>query len=71
MVALESPMPGRIIRINVKVGDSVNENDVIAVMEAMKMEMDLLAPASGIIKELNMSENQAITKSGVVLAVIE
>ena len=68
---LNSPMPGKIIKVNVKVGDRVNENDVIAVMEAMKMEMDLLAPASGVIKEMNISENQSITRSGVVLAVIE
>ena len=71
MVVLESPMPGKVVKVNVKVGDRVNENDVVAVMEAMKMEMDLVAPASGVIKELNIEEDQSITKSGVVLAVIE
>jgi len=71
MIVLESPMPGKVVKVNVKVGDRVNENDVVAVMEAMKMEMDLVAPASGVIKELNIKEDQSITKSGVVLAVIE
>ena len=71
MIVLESPMPGKVVKVNVKVGDRVNENDVVAVMEAMKMEMDLVAPASGVIKELNIEEDQSITKSGVVLAVIE
>lgn len=71
MVNLESPMAGKIIKVNVKVGGRVEEDDVIAVMEAMKMEIDLLAPASGVIKELNIKENQSITKSKVVLAVIE
>jgi biotin carboxyl carrier protein len=64
-------MAGKIIKVNVKVGGRVEEDDVIAVMEAMKMEIDLLAPASGVIKELNIKENQSITKSKVVLAVIE
>jgi len=68
---LESPMPGTILKVNVKVGDKVKEGDVIAVMEAMKMELDLVAPASGTIKELNITEKQTISKTGEVLAVIE
>ncbi|MHC1566379.1 MAG: biotin/lipoyl-containing protein [Candidatus Syntropharchaeia archaeon] len=68
---LESPMPGTILKVNVKVGDKVKEGDVIAVMEAMKMELDLVAPASGTIRELNITEKQTISKTGEVLAVIE
>lgn len=68
---LESPMPGKIVKVNVKVGDTVKKDDVITVMEAMKMEINLLAPASGIIKELNIAENESIARTGMVLAVIE
>jgi pyruvate carboxylase subunit B len=68
---LEAPMPGKITKVKVKVGDNVKEGDVMAVMEAMKMEIELVAPASGVVKELNMNEGEAIKTTGAVLAVIE
>ena len=45
-----APMVGKIVDIKVKVGDRVQEDDEIAIMEAMKMEMPIVAPASGVIK---------------------
>jgi len=46
------PMEGKIVAIKVKVGDKVGEDDEVAVMEAMKMEMPVISPADGVVKEI-------------------
>jgi biotin carboxyl carrier protein len=46
------PMEGKIVAIKVKVGDKVEEDDEVAVIEAMKMEMPVPSPADGVIKEI-------------------
>ena len=66
---LESPMPGMIIRYEVKEGDTVKEGDVVMILEAMKMENSILAPASGTVKQICCKEAQSVQK-GDVLAVI-
>jgi biotin carboxyl carrier protein len=63
-------MVGKIVDIKVKVGDRVHEDDEIAIMEAMKMEMPIVAPASGVIKEILISVGQTC-ETDMVLAVIE
>lgn len=68
--SLTAPMPGVIIKYEVKVGDSVNEGDTIVIIEAMKMENALPAPVSGVVKEINFSGGDSAAK-GDVLAVIE
>lgn len=65
-----APMVGKIVDIKVKVGDRVHEDDEIAIMEAMKMEMPIVAPASGVIKEILISVGQTC-ETDMVLAVIE
>jgi glutaconyl-CoA/methylmalonyl-CoA decarboxylase subunit gamma len=67
---VESPMPGKIISVKVKAGDSVKEDDEICILEAMKMENPIVAPVSGKIAEIKVSANQVVD-SGSVLAVIE
>jgi acetyl-CoA carboxylase biotin carboxyl carrier protein len=63
-------MVGKIVDIKVKVGDTVKEDDEIAVLEAMKMEMPIVAPASGVVKEIKVSVGQTC-ETDMVLAVIE
>ena len=48
------PMVGKIVAVTVKVGDQVAENDQIATLEAMKMEMPVVAPTGGVIKPISM-----------------
>ena len=55
-----APMVGKILRIEKNVGDRVEEDDVILVMEAMKMEIPIVAPVSGVIKEIKVSPGQAV-----------
>jgi glutaconyl-CoA/methylmalonyl-CoA decarboxylase subunit gamma len=67
---MEAPLPGKIISVAVKVGDTVKEDDEICVLEAMKMENPLVAPVSGKVAELRVTPNQTV-ETGQVLAVIE
>jgi biotin carboxyl carrier protein len=67
---VESPMPGKILSVGVKVGDSVKEDDEICILEAMKMENPIVAPVSGKIVEVKVNPNQVVD-SGDLIAVIE
>jgi biotin carboxyl carrier protein len=64
------PMVGKIVNVLVKVGDTVNEDDQIATLEAMKMEMPLVAPVSGVIKEIKVAPGDEV-ETDAVLAIIE
>ena len=67
---VESPIPGKIISVDVKVGDRVNEGDVLCMLESMKMENPILAPVAGTITEINVSAEQTVD-AGVLLVIIE
>ncbi|MDD2390567.1 MAG: pyruvate carboxylase subunit B [Desulfobacterales bacterium] len=67
--ALTAPMPGMIIKYEVKEGDSVKEGDTIVVLEAMKMENPLKASCSGTIKSIPFDSGDSVAKDDV-LAVI-
>ena len=68
--ALVAPMPGKVIRLVTAAGEAVERGDVIAVLEAMKMEHELTAPAAGTLAELRVSEGDQVD-SGAVIGVIE
>jgi acetyl-CoA carboxylase biotin carboxyl carrier protein len=69
-INVEAPMVGKILRVEKNVGDHVEEDEVVVVMEAMKMEIPVVAPSSGVLKELKVSPGQAV-EAEQVLAVIE
>ena len=66
---VKSPMPGNILKINVTQGQKVNEGDVIMILEAMKMENEIVATRSGTIAQIAVSKG-AVVETGAVLAVI-
>jgi oxaloacetate decarboxylase alpha subunit/pyruvate carboxylase subunit B len=66
---LTAPMPGMIVKYEKKVGDSVSHGESVVILEAMKMENALPAPAGGTIKSINFSSGDSVAK-GDVLAVI-
>jgi biotin carboxyl carrier protein len=68
--AVTAIMPGKIIRLFVKVGEQVSEGDVICILEAMKMENELRAPKTGRIEALYVEPGQDV-EMGTVLAEIE
>ena len=66
---ITSPMPGTILSVNVKEGAAVNKGDVLMVLEAMKMENEIIAPCSGTIASVNV-QNGASVETGATLCVI-
>ena len=67
---IEVPITGKVISVEVKVGDAVQEGDVICFIESMKMENPILAPAAGTITEIKVSEGQMV-ETGNLIATIE
>ncbi|WP_445476195.1 sodium-extruding oxaloacetate decarboxylase subunit alpha [Methanococcoides methylutens] len=67
--AVTSHMQGMILSINVNVGDTVEEGDKICVIEAMKMENAIHAPASGVVKEIFVAEGDPVGTGEVLMAI--
>jgi biotin carboxyl carrier protein len=68
--AILAPMPGKIVRILVAVGDEVEAGQGIVVVEAMKMQNEMKAPVTGRVAEIHAKENDSVV-AGAVLAVID
>ena len=64
------PMVGKIVSVSVKVGDKIKEDEQVAVLEAMKMEMPVVAPITGTVKEICVAAGQEV-EAEAVIAVIE
>ncbi len=66
---VKSPMPGNILKICVSQGQQVNEGDLLIVLEAMKMENEIVATKAGTVAQIAVSKG-AVVETGTVLAVI-
>ena len=66
---VKSPMPGNILKINVAPGQKVEEGDVLIVLEAMKMENEIVATKSGTVAQVAVSKG-AVVETGAPLVVI-
>jgi acetyl/propionyl-CoA carboxylase alpha subunit len=64
---LKAPMPGLIVRVHVQVGDSVQAGQGLVVMEAMKMENELRAPAAGKVKSILATPGTAVEKGALLI----
>ena len=64
-----SPMPGTILSVNVTAGAAVKKGDVLMILEAMKMENEIMAPADGTVSSVNVQKGSAVN-TGDVLCVI-
>jgi biotin carboxyl carrier protein len=62
-------MPGMIINFSVAVGDQVKTGDPICVLEAMKMQNSLPAPASGTVKAINFEPGASVAKDAILLVI--
>jgi biotin carboxyl carrier protein len=65
--ALLAPMPGLVVRVSVEVGDAVHVGQRLVVMEAMKMENELRAPAAGRVKAVLVSAGAAVEKGATLV----
>ncbi len=64
-----SPMPGTILNVNVQNGAAVKKGDVLMILEAMKMENEIMAPCDGTIASVNVQKGASV-ETGAVLCVI-
>ncbi len=67
--AVKAPMPGTILKVNVQNGQAVKEGDVLVVLEAMKMENEILAPKNGTITQVLVSKGSTVD-TGAPMVVI-
>ena len=67
---IEVPLTGKITTVNVKLGDEVQEGDVLCLLESMKMENPILAPVTGKITKLEITTEQVVNP-GEIIAIIE
>jgi biotin carboxyl carrier protein len=67
---IEAPLPGKIVRVDVTVGNTVEEGGVICVIEAMKMENPIMSPVKASVIDVAVSQGQVV-KTGEKIAVIE
>ena len=70
MSEIKAPMGGKVLDVKVKVGDVINENDEMIILEAMKMELPIVATSSGTVKEIKCNNGGAV-EADAVLVVIE
>ena len=70
MADVEAHITGTVWKIEVAVGDSVDEGDTVVILESMKMEMPVEAEDSGTVKEISVEEGQAVSE-GDTLVVLE
>ncbi len=68
-VNVKAPMPGLVLRIEAKVGDVVKQNQLLMVMEAMKMENEIFAPVAGTIKEIRVKQGEQLSADDVLLVI--
>ena len=64
---VSAPMPGKVLSVNVKVGDAVKAGDVLMILEAMKMQNEIMAPADGTISDVRVSANQTVSTGDVMI----
>ena len=65
--SVDAPMPGKILDIKVKAGDAVSFGQCVVVMEAMKMETEIVAPAAGTVASVNVSVGDAVDTGAVLV----
>ena len=63
-----APMPGTVVGVNVKVGDSFKRGQVLLVLEAMKMENEILAPRDGRVVAINTSKGSNVNSGDILIA---
>ncbi len=67
---VRAPITGNLCKIVKSVGDSIEENEVIMVLESMKMEVPVEAPTAGVISEIRFAENDTVLEEDVVAIIV-
>ena len=64
-----APMPGKIVDVKVSVGQTIKEGDLVAILEAMKMENEIFASASGTVASVNISAGNMVEANDVIISI--
>ena len=67
MSEITAPMGGKVLDVKVKPGDTVNEDDEVIILEAMKMELPVVATGSGTVKEVRCKNGDAVEAEAVLM----
>lgn len=67
---VKAPLPGKIMKINVKAGDIVKKGDVLLIMEAMKMENNVLASKDGVVESISVKSGDNVLEGDVLLETV-
>ncbi|MCD7788474.1 MAG: biotin/lipoyl-binding protein [Firmicutes bacterium] len=67
-VKVNAPMPGTILSVKVKAGQSVKKGDVLCILEAMKMENEILAPQDGTVASVNAAEGKSVSTGELLVS---
>lgn len=66
---IRAPLPGTVVSINVKVGSKVSEGSSLVKLVAMKMENDIIAEKSGVVKEIRVKKNENVNKDDILVII--
>ncbi|MDZ7344290.1 MAG: acetyl-CoA carboxylase biotin carboxyl carrier protein subunit [candidate division KSB1 bacterium] len=66
-IDIKAPMPGLVIRVPVKTGDTIKKGQSLAVIEAMKMENDIRSPMDGVVSAIHIRERSAVEKNALLV----
>ena len=64
---IKAPMPGLILDISVAIGQEIQENDPLLILEAMKMENSIISPRDGVIKSISVNQGDAVEKNQLLI----
>ena len=66
-IKVTAPMPGTILKLNVKVGDTIKANDLVCILEAMKMENEIFASEGGTVKSIEAAQGASVNSGDVII----
>lgn len=67
---VEAPMPGNIVDVKVKAGDQIKKGQVLVILEAMKMENEIVSPVDGRVASVGVSKGQAVNPGEVLVKIV-
>lgn len=67
--SVRAEMTGNVIRVLVGIGDSVRDGDTLLILESMKMEIPVISPTSGVIRDLDVSEGDTVHEGDVIVII--
>ncbi len=66
--AITAPMPGTIVSVNVTAGKSVKKGDVVVILEAMKMENEIMAPRDGVVASVSVNKGDSVDSGATLVS---